>query len=148
MTRPMKKTKKEPEPKKEPLPYNETELPIKGIIDEDDFIEQDYRRHQDDNPFRELETLVTGQGIDLKTLLTERQVVVMHKLSTLQKLYEEEGITEASTLIEHFATRFMTLIINKDGLSRSQYIEAIGKGRERAEESRREKLADKMGTML
>ena len=142
--RSMKKEKKSVELKKV---YAEEEIGLGGVLDEDDFSEHNYQQ-SDDNPFKELQTLVTAKDIDVKTFLSERQVVVMHKLSTLSALFHTAGNEEGAGMIDHYINRFMTLIINKNGLSRSQYIEAIGKGRERAEESRREHLADKMGSIL
>lgn len=133
-----KKTKKEEA--SAPAVYAERES-FQGLINDDDF-EDVTPAPSDDNPFKELENLITAKGIDVKTVLTDRQVMVMHKLSTLQRLYEDEGHREGAALIKHYADRFMVLIINKNGLSRSQFIEGIGRGRERAEEARRERLQD------
>lgn len=136
--------KREKSKKAEPVPFPE-ESP--GLLD-DDFESYDRRAGQDDNPFKELENLITDKAIDVKTFLTDRQVVLMHKLETLKQIYEDAGDSEGAAMIRHFSQRFMTLIINKDGLSRSQFIEAIGRGRERAEEAKREKLQQYMGGLL
>lgn len=143
MSRPLKKKKPEPSP---PAggEYREVEASLPGVLDDDDFSETDYQSVET-NPFKELENLISSKNIDVKTFLTERQVVHMHKLGTLYDLYRAAGMTDAATLIKGFADRFMTLIINKGGLSRSQFIEAIGRGRERAEEEQRRREAERLG---
>ena len=149
--RELKKTDKKEyhAPRKKKSSYTELEdvgEPV-GILDEEDFSESRLTSGED-NPFKELENLITSKDIEVKTFLTDRQVVVMHKLGNLYDIYQEAGETSSAKMIKNYARTFMTLIINKNGLSRTQYIEAIGRGREKAEESRREKMMGAMGNML
>lgn len=100
---------------------------------------------EENNPFKELRHLITDQHIDVKSILTEKQVTVNHKLNTLQNLFEMEDSSEArkcADMLKHFSNRYMTLVINKDGLSRKQFIEALHRGGDKAEEARRFRLED------
>lgn len=144
MTRELKR--KRDDKKMEYQEVEEYEQPA-GILDNDDF-EESMTDTKEDNPFKELENLITSKDINVKTFLTDRQVVVMHKLETLYGMYKNAGEMQSANMIKNYGTTFMTLIINKGGLSRSQYIEAIGRGREKAEETRRERMQEAMGNML
>jgi hypothetical protein len=112
----------------------------------DDLDLGDEKSRDDNNPFKELRHLISDQQIDVKSILTDKQITVNHKLNTLQNLFEmESGSEEAqkcAQMLKHFSNRYMTLVINKDGLSRRQFIEALHRGGDRAEEARRFRLED------
>jgi hypothetical protein len=112
------------------------------ILGEDTEIE-DNDNMNNDNPFKELKNLISRQDIDVKSLLTDKQIVINHKLNMLQKLYEMDGSkssTECATMLKYFTNRYMTLVINKDGMSRKQFIEALHKGEDKAQQARQLKL--------
>jgi hypothetical protein len=118
---------------------DDLDMPILG---EDTDIE-DNDNMSNDNPFKELKNLISKQDIDVKSLLTDKQIVINHKLNMLQKLYEmdsSESSMECATMLKYFTNRYMTLVINKDGMSRKQFIEALHKGEDKANQARQLKL--------
>lgn len=110
-----------------------------------------------DNPFIELRNLITKKGIDTRTILTEQQAIRLHRLRRISDIYHEEigsiktndierleNMRKCKSLVDSFGNDFMTLIINTDGTSRKQFIDALHKGAEKAEEAKAVKLESKM----
>lgn len=94
--------------------------------------------NKSDNPFLELRALITGKDIDTKTVLTNEQIVHMHKLDMLEEFFNDEE--EASLILERFKNSYMKYVINKDGISRKQFIEALQRGAEKAEQAQASKV--------
>lgn len=113
-------------------------LPPEDVLSENerDFFDsaEDARDDKVENPFVELRNLITGQGIDVKTVLTSDQILHMHKLDMMESLLSEDP--EALETLRRFKKTYMTYIINKEGLSRKQFIEALHKGAEKAEQAK------------
>lgn len=122
---------------------------------EEPFNDADFVTVADDNkvenPFVELRNLITSKNIEVKTILTPRQVTINHKLRTVSEqlrssvaVLKRSGISKeridninlVSQMIHNFSYDWLTLIINKDGTSRKQFIEALHKGAEKAEEAK------------
>lgn len=133
-------------PLKEDVSLQEELKALEGSrILNDDFDMGREKDSDDNNPFKELRHLITSKNIDVKTLLTEKQIIVNHKLNTLQNQLDMEDSSEAkkcAKMLDFFSNRYMTLVINKEGKSRQQFIEALHRGGDRAEEARRLKLED------
>lgn len=113
-------------------------LPPEDVLDdkERDFFDGmgDSNGEKIENPFVELRNLITEDGIDVKTVLTSDQVLHMHKLDMMEELLGEDA--QALQMLRRFKQTYMKFIINKDGLSRKQFIEALHKGAEKAEQAR------------
>lgn len=114
------------------------------ILDEDVSLE---KKNDDDNPFKELKNLISKQEIDVKTVLNDHQVIALHKLNTLEQVFRNDDNLkshECAELLKYFTERYMTLVINKEGLSRRQFIDALHKGDEKVQESKQLKIRDGM----
>jgi hypothetical protein len=101
-----------------------------------------------DNPFIELRHLITNKDIDVKTILTDEQIVMAHKLNNLSHILimsEDEDAEKGAERLNFFINNMFSLRINKDGTSRKQFIEALHKGSERAEQAKNERLQKIMG---
>lgn len=112
------------------------------ILSEDSEIEESENK-DNDNPFKELRNLIDDKKIDVKTILSENQIVINHKLSTICSVldnHKDDGSKKASELIKAFSNRFMVLSINKEGLSRKQFIDALHKGDDKVQEVKNQKL--------
>jgi len=132
-------------------------VPISEYEEHDfDEEEEDTEREDSDNPFKELRNLITAKDIDVKTVLSEKQVTRLQKINMLHSLLQtaetnlpvkskdylarKESIIKVRKLVDNYQNSFMKLIINKDGLSRKQFIEALHKGSEKAEQSQQQKI--------
>lgn len=142
-----------------------SELPIEDInsltnlSDLEDMDEESNKKV--DNPFLELRQLVSDKKINVKTILTEPQIIRLHRINTVindldvsiesfdksNRNSEEriKAMNNVKKLLTGYTNNFMTLVINKEGTSRKQFIEALSKGTEKAEESRRDKTLKMLG---
>jgi len=124
------------------------------LFNENVSIEQSTKNNNEDKPFKELDTLINNKGIKTKTILNDSQIIHIHKLETLRQFLLQESeklknddfkaLEEAAHLIENFNNDFMSLLINKEGISRKQFIEAMHNGREKIEQNRHQKLGELM----
>lgn len=99
----------------------------------------------EDNPFKELKNLISKQDIDVKTILTDEQTIITHKLNTLEQMFRMEhskSSTDCAEMLKYFSDRYMTLAISKNGISRTQFIEALHKGDDKIQQSRQLKLSN------
>lgn len=111
-----------------------------------------------DNPFIELRNLISSKEIDVKTVLNSTQIVRLQKLNILEDLIDEgqdnmsndnntkrrKNLEKIKGLLKNYQNNYMKLVINREGLSRKQFIEALHKGSDKAEESKNQKLAEIM----
>lgn len=113
------------------------------------------------NPFVELKNLITEKNIKVKTILTEKQIIRLHRIQTVisdlnvtlsdfpenikNATQRKKSMIAVKKLLEEYNNNFMTLVINKDGLSRKQFIEALHKGSEKAEEAKNERVQQVLG---
>jgi len=117
-------------------------LDEKLILSEDSDIAESENDNYD-NPFKELRNLIDDKKINVKTILTENQIIINHKLDGICSILDnqkDEYSKKASELISRFSKQFMTLSINKDGKSRSQFIEALHKGDDKVQEVKNAKM--------
>jgi len=158
MTKPLKKVppKKEKELKGIYGEKIDKVVPMQEL-EQHDFKEDEILEGADnESPFKELLNLISSDDIEVKTVLTENQVTRLQKMGMLYALLETAGdslpknskdydkrvgnIEKVKDLVDNYSNCFMKLIINKDGLSRKQFIEALHKGSEKAEQSQQQKL--------
>lgn len=134
----------------------ETTVPLSEYEDHDFDNDETIIREDSDSAFKELRNLITSKDIDVKTVLSVNQITRLQKLSMLHKLLQsgrdnlpldtpdfevrQKNIDKVATLVYHFQNTFMKLVINKEGLSRKQFIEALHKGEEKVQQSQQQKL--------
>ena len=99
----------------------------------------------DDNPFKELKNLISKDDIDVKTILTDEQSIITHKLNTLEQMFRMEKSksgNKCAEMLKFFSNRYMILAINKNGISRTQFIDALHKGEDKIQQAKQLKITN------
>lgn len=87
----------------------------------------------DMNPFKEIAKLINSDDIKSKSILTGKQIIILTKLETVRDMYIQNDFIYQAKQIDLLVKNFMVLVISKDGTSRKQFIEAMQRGSDRAE---------------
>lgn len=107
-------------------------------------------KQEEESIYKDLKTMVTKEDIDTKTILTPDQIERAHRLDmfreTLEEDNENEDVKESIRLIQYFNKRMFELKVNKNGLSREQFIKIVEGGERKIQEAQQNKI-QKMLTM-
>lgn len=99
----------------------------------------------DNNSFKEISKLLTEDGIRSKTILNDKQIRYLTRIESMYEIYMENGMNYQAKQLKIIARNFMTMVVNKDGSSRKQFIEAMQRGADRAEALQAEKAMRTLG---
>lgn len=117
-----------------PVEKAPSRVPMMGDLD---IIDSDPEPVEEHNPLKTIEKLITRDDIDIKTVLSQRQLIIMHRLGVVENVFRTEAekgdpvARECEELMGHFGTRFFELAVNQNGLSREQLIKGIHRAEER-----------------
>lgn len=99
---------------------------------------------KEESPFKDLKTMVNKEDIDVKTYLTSEQIEQAHRINNfaevLRNEYNDKDCQEAVKLLDFFTQRAFELKVNKDGLSRKEFIQIVGEGEKKVQEAQQSKL--------
>lgn len=135
------------EPENVPAPIKEdvkepSYNPDLALIREiDDDSTTDFEEPPVENSLVELRNLINKKDIDVKTILSSEQILVIHKIDTVERVFREYGndlpeeerreALKCASLCKLYTNRFFELSINNGGISRKQYLEGVHKSEER-----------------
>jgi hypothetical protein len=143
-----------PQAREKPLPsVEEPSKPFSETVKEPGFKEDfdlikevdeqstDFEEPPAENSLVELRNLINKKDIDVKTILSSDQILVIHKIDTIERVFREYGADlpdeerrealKCASLCKLYTNRFFELSINNGGISRKQYLEGVHKSEER-----------------